>query len=244
MPRDYRFSNKYTQKFGDIVSHKSVIELQYDSKILIDRLLDCLKPITRKAAAEYIGALLFETVAPYVPYKTGKLLKQGMYLSTRTMQAHAEVDLRVRNTSKVKYAFYQYYGRVWGPNYAVFEQQKFDPTNLKMTHSPATHTGWISPKGAGSKHPTHYVLGEKRTIHLKDGRVIHIDGYTNPQSHAMWLDYVRRTPTIWVPYTQRVQREIKEVFHYSWYNKRPIAHFRKMRSTNLRATGEIFNPKS
>ena len=205
-----RFSATKWKFLDKVRLWKGDVKLEYDSKYLVDSIIGGLKSVTeRQSVAKYIGLLLLDTVKPYVPTDTGKLAEKGMLLHTTNKYAHAEIDLHVRNTKAVPYALYQYYGKVWGPNYATWEMRKFDWNNLKMSNSPATHVGWVSPKGKGSKHPTNRDIGNAHTVTLKDGRQIVIKGYTNPNSQPRWIEYVRNTPSVWVPFTQEVTKAVR-----------------------------------
>ena len=73
-------------------------------------------------------------------------------------------------------------------------------------------SGWVSPKGKGAKHPTNQDIGVPRTYTLKDGRQIVVKGYTNPNSQPKWLEYVRHTPAIWTPFTQKVTNAVRAKF--------------------------------
>lgn len=205
-----RFSSTKWKFLDKVRLWKGDIKLEYDSKYLVDSIIGGLKSVTeQRSAARYIGLLLLETVKPYVPTDTGKLAEKGMLLHTENRGGHAQVDLHVRNTKAVPYALYQYYGMVWGPNYATWEGPKSNPKDLKMRYAPAQHSGWVSPRGKGSKHPTNQKIGEPRTYTLKDGRQIIIKGYTNPNSQPRWIEYVRHTPSVWTPFTQEVTKAVR-----------------------------------
>lgn len=209
-------------KFLDKVRQtKGIVRLEYDSKYFVDSIMAGLKEDSKEkirdksSVAWFVGNLLYQTVLPYVPAETGRLAEKGMKLTSKARGSHAEISLDVRNTKKVPYALYQYYGYVWGPNYATWDMPKMDRRKsgaYTMRYSPAAHSGWISPKGKGSKHPTNQKIGEARTIQLADGRTIIIKGYTNPNSQPRWLEYVRHTPGIWVPFTREVTNAVRAKF--------------------------------
>lgn len=206
-------------KFLDKVKQtKGMVRLEYDSKYFVDSIIAGLKEDSKKkirdksSVAWFIGNLLYQTVLPYVPAETGKLAEKGMKLTSKARGSHAEISLDVRNTKAVPYALYQYYGMVWGPNYATWEGPKFNPKDLKMRYAIAQHSGWVSPRGKGSKHPTNQKIGVPRTYTLKDGRQIIVKGYTNPNSQPKWLEYVRHTPAIWTPFTREVTDAVRAKF--------------------------------
>lgn len=207
-----RFSATKWKFLDKVRLWKGDVKLEYDSKYIVDSIMGGLKSVTeQRAVAKYIGLLLYSYVLPYVPAETGKLAEKGMFLHTENRAGHAQIDLHVRNTKKVPYALYQYYGYVWGPNYMVWEQPKYTKKdimkNLKMSAQPL-NARWVSPKGK-PKHPTGQKIGEPRTYTLADGRQIVIKGYTNPRSQPRWLEYVRHNISIWKPFTDDVTRAVR-----------------------------------
>lgn len=172
----------------------------------------------RKAAADDLGHCLLDKVNEFVPVSSGKLKAKGYKLFTEDHGGTAYVNLSYRNKSGLPYVMYQYYGVVYGPNMAVFEEEKTDTKGRRkkefytMRRMNIQHIGWASPKG---KTPRKENLGhpEKHTITLKDGREIHITGYTgNKNAEHKWLEYVRDTATIWYPLRQEMIRFIEAVY--------------------------------
>ena len=226
-------NNNGNVKYLDAMRHRSgVVTLEYDSKLIVDRILKALNDVKGRDAMEYIGLMLVQTVEPYVPQKSRTLLRKGMYLHVGGYR-HAKIDLRVRNTKKVPYALYQYYGNVWAPNYYVPDGT--DAQNPEYR--------WVSPKGK-KKHQTSRVLGDRKTFRLSNGTVVTLNGYTNPNSQPMWLDYVRNNGGIWIRYTNRVTREIREMFAASM-NAKKIMSFAELkewqRTYILGCKGDIEN---
>lgn len=225
MAKSWRFDSTKWKFLDKIKLTKGMVRLEYDSKYFVDSIMAGLEENSKEkirdksSVAWFIGNLLYQTVLPYVPEETGKLAAKGMKLTSKAKGSHAEISLDVRNTKAVPYALYQYYGKVWGPNYATWGYDKVD---TKKKHQPNSfytmrrmnivQSGWVSPKGKGAKHPTNQDIGVPRTYTLKDGRQIVVKGYTNPNSQPKWLEYVRHTPAIWTPFTQKVTNAVRAKF--------------------------------
>ena len=176
---------------------KSGVNIQVDASKGVDKLIKSLDKAIQKDGINLLADIFINEVNKYIPESSGNLKKYGYVLRTYTPQKKpAWFSVAYRNTNKVPYVMYQYYGEVWGPNRAVF-------TN-------GEHTGWISP--IHPKKKTNRVLGHptRKTIELRDGRVINITGYTvNKQAQAKWLEYVRTTPTVWNPLRRKMLTEVK-----------------------------------
>lgn len=214
--------------YKDRVSNRAgYVILEYDSKLLVDQILYGLKGVTNLNARTHIAEMIVATIQPYVPRQSGALATKGLYVGLKEDPSHAEIDIRYRNTTKLKYVLYQYYGIVYGPNFATWDYDKAQKRGrrsanfYKMRDMNIQHTGWVSPRGEGTKHPTSKKLGEPRPSKtLNDGRTIHYNGYTNPKSHAKWLEYVRDNPEIWIPLTNDITKEIKAMFDDGWLRMR------------------------
>lgn len=180
-------------------------EIKVDASKGVDKLIKGLDKCHQKDAINLLADMFMHEVNKYVPESTGALKSKGYVLKTYTPKSKpAWFKVTYRNTSKLPYVLYQYNGEVWGPNKAVFAQ------GPSTTGVAGVHIGWVSP--IRPKQKTNRVLGHpKRTnIELRDGRVIHITGYTgNKQAQSRWLEYVRQTSTIWTPLRRKMLDEIR-----------------------------------
>ena len=189
---------------------KSGVQVNIDASKGVDRIIKALDKAIQKDGIRLIANTFIDEVNKYVPESSGNLKKYGYTLHTYTPQKKpAWFKVTYRNTSKLPYVMYQYYGEVWGPNKAVWS---VPPTGDLYTLREVTleHTGWVSP--ISPKRKTNRILGHpaRKTIELRDGRVIHITGYTgNKQAQARWLEYVRTTPTVWNPLRKKMLDEAK-----------------------------------
>ena len=166
----------------------------------------------RRAIGEDLAHMVLDEVNKYVPESSGKLKRAGYRLHSEDRGTQTMSMISYNNTRKVPYVLYQYYGIVYGPNYATWSATQYNPNDLRMRVG-AVHTGWVSSKGKGSKKPTKNKIGIERTIPLKDGREIHITGYTkNKNAHHKWLEYVRTTPTIWYPLRQHMIKFVETCY--------------------------------
>ena len=176
---------------------KSGVQIQVDASKGVDSLIKSLDKAIQKDAINLLADMFINEVNKYVPESSGDLKRYGYTLRTYTPQKKpAWFKVTYRNTAKLPYVMYQYYGEVWGPNRAVFIDGE--------------HTGWMSP--ISPKRKTNRILGHpaRKTIELRDGRVINITGYTvNKQAQAKWLEYVRTTPTVWNPLRKKMLTEMK-----------------------------------
>lgn len=149
---------------------------------------------TRKTMVE-VGEKFRHEVNRYIPAKTYNLQRYSYNLTTgRDPKKGPWFKLEYLNTEKVPYALYQYYGEVWGPNYATWRADitlHKDPENTKIDKW--THTGWVSAKGK-KKRPMGYPIGIKRTFVMKNGKILTITGYTKRGKKALWLEYFRNSP--------------------------------------------------
>ena len=90
---------------------------------------------------------------PYCPFDTGTLANSPLTASTPGKVVYAG-----------PYAHYLYYGKVYGPNIPVFEDDSGTPTR------------WFSPPGQ-KKHPT--------------GREMSYDTSVHPQAGKMWFERMK-----------------------------------------------------
>lgn len=184
----------------------SKLEIKVDASKGVNKLIKALDKATQKDSINLLADMFMAEVNKYVPESSGDLKRKGYVLRTYTpSKKPAWFKVTYRNTSKLPYVLYQYYGKVFGPNRAVFSQ---GPT---QNGGAGVHIGWVSP--IHPKQETNRVLGHpaRKTIELRDGRVIHITGYTkNPNAQARWLEYVRDTPTVWTPLRRKMLYEMKE----------------------------------
>lgn len=193
---------------------KSAVEIKVDSSKGVDKLLKGVDKVSQKDTINFIADIFMHEVNKYVPENTGALKQKGYVLRTYTPKRKPSwFKVTYRNTAKLPYVMYQYYGEVWGPNRAVFSQ------GPSRNGTAAVHTGWISP--IHPKRKTNRVLGHpaRHTIELRDGRIINITGYTmNKNAQARWLEYVRNTSTVWTPLRRKMLDEVKEFVKWGIHN--------------------------
>lgn len=197
----------------------SAVSVNFKTKGGVKRIVSKIKDEKiQKAIAEDMAHILLDEVNKYVPVNSGKLKNAGYRIKTGTTGISAMSSLSYNNSKKVPYVLYQYYGVVYGPNYATWSGKKSykrDKYNLKHPKNRIQHIGWTSKKGKGVKYPTNRVLGhpKQNVIHLKNGQEINITGYTkNKNAQAKWLEYVRETPTIWYPLRQKMIKYIEQFY--------------------------------
>lgn len=177
------------------------VEIKVDSSKGVDRIIKGLEKCKQKEAISVIANMLVEEINKYVPERSGTLKEKGYLLRTGTpANKPSWIKIKYRNLKSLPYVMYQYEGVVWGPNFA-----QFTPNGTQIPGA------WKSAPKGKRRPQTKYPLGTKRTVTLKDGRVVNIDGYTgNPNAHAKWVEYVRHTSTIWTPLRTEMLKKMKE----------------------------------
>lgn len=181
------------------MNHKTFVTV-YPTR---DIVLDSTKRFRRTLSKEFttktmknVGEKFRQQVNRYIPVgDTHNLQKKSYTLTTgKTRREGPWFKLEYHNTPEVPYAMYQYYGEVWGPNYAKWQ------ADLKLTKDPNdanikwSHVGWVSEKGK-KKRPMGYPLGVKRTFVMKNGKILSIAGYKKkkPKPKPFWLEYYRNS---------------------------------------------------
>ena len=177
----------------------------------------------KKKTMTEIAEKLEKKVRQYIPNgDTGKLRNKGYEIKVGIKKGVAYSLLRYRNTEEVPYVLYQYYGRVYGFNYAhwvpvitrksIYENNPYAMISPQKITSKYEQFGWVSEKGV-KKRPMNRYLGEKRTIHLKDGRTIKIDGYskTKKKPHKKWLEWYVNQPEYYIFFNDWRRDVIAEV---------------------------------
>jgi hypothetical protein len=140
----------------------------------MQRYITALESLGESGPMGTIGDIIAENTKPFIPTDTGKMANN--YIVNTTKNA-CVVDW---NTGALPYTQYQFYGRVMGPNKAIFGAQ--GPN--KAGPGAGVHSGWVSP--VKPKKLRNRMMGTPATITLNDGRVIHIKGYTTKGTGPRW----------------------------------------------------------
>ena len=157
----------------------------------------------RKEAGNDIRDNMIELFNKYIPEDTGKLKARGYYDKVEDLGGSVRITVRYRNDGrqKLNYVMYQYYGKVWGPNLAKFDENN----NFK---------GWGSPRKSKGfkKYPTNRYIGKERTVEIAEGKIVHITGYTkNKNATPRWLEYCRNT-SIWAKFEKEQSEYLVKYF--------------------------------
>lgn len=183
----------------------------------LDSMTDLAKYATRygnrKAMLEMAESLRHK-VNQYIPAgRTHKLQNKGYEEHAGTKGGTPYFTLQYRNTEEVPYVMYQYYGEIWGDNYAhwvpnLVRHKEYDiqgPVTKKRGKQIANQQrwqqiGWVSKKGV-KKYNKHKAIGYPRSIDLGNGRRIYIKGYSKrkPRPQPKWLEWFRgqRKFSVW-----------------------------------------------
>ncbi len=146
----------------------------------------------------------------FVPKESGNLRKSARVLGVNYGANHSRGMAIVywKETNAVKdYMYYQYEGEVWGPNKPIFEAAGPNPSGAAGAHS-----GWVSPP-----HKTN--TGRKMGIpytYTRDGRTVHIKGYTTPNTGAHWIDEFMKDQG---DYGEKAVGMLAARYTYDWYCK-------------------------
>lgn len=107
----------------------------------------------------------------FVPKDTGALRRSARCLGNKRSAWVSWVP----TTATEAYMHYQFVGDVYGPNKAHFNES-------------GIHDGWRSPVAPGEKWNTHRKMGIPFTYELRDGRVVHVKGYTTKNTGYDWIN--------------------------------------------------------
>lgn len=174
------------------------VNIKFDVTQGINKIVKALDESVQKDAMEKCGEMLKDHATKYIPTRTGTLANSGV-VKTGVNKHSGWVKLTYSDTPNIKYAMYQYNGIIWDFNHAKFRK---DGSYV-----------WRSPKGAKKvPSPEGRPLGVPRTVTCKNGKVLHIDGYTNPLSQPKWLEYLRTEPTAWYPLRFQMWTMIRDNF--------------------------------
>ena len=173
------------------MSKLATYKVTVNTKSIDDIVIRALDEEHRKQAGNDLRDNMIDLFNKYIPEDTGKLKARGYYDKVEDLGKSVRITVRYRNDGRMKlnYVMYQYYGKVWGPNMA-----KFDENN--------NFVGWGSPRKSKGlkKYPTNRYIGKERTVEIDKGKVVHITGYTkNKNAVPRWLEYCRNT-SIWAKF--------------------------------------------
>lgn len=167
-----------------------------------------------------LSNIMLDSINQYVPKNTGKLREKGYVRTTANSKTNPWFKIAYRNTSRLPYVMYQYYGKVWGPNYPKFsgEQEKFNPEDLKMRSAKIKykHEGWYS--SVSKKETWRQFARRKKTVKFKygkyKGRVVTIKGYTTTprKIQPMWVEYAEQHKYDFTGYHQPMISLIEKTF--------------------------------
>jgi hypothetical protein len=133
----------------------------------MEKYITAFADLETSANMSVAGQIAAYYIKQKVPTRTGAL--RVAYTIDSTSNSFA-VDWGGSNA--LPYSRYQFYGRVYEINKAVFANGQ--------------HMGWVSP--IKPKRPTERMMGTPAEIPLKDGRVIIIEGYHTPNTGPEWTD--------------------------------------------------------
>lgn len=141
-----------------------------------------------------VGEITAKAMGTYAPEDTGALKNDYKLEMNKNI---VSVIWGYKGAPTEAYAHYQYEGVVFSPNIPDFRKHKMWTDEF------------VSPPGKGTKHPTGRKMGQRKTIVLKDGRVIFIHGYTTPGSSDHWIVKARKTPEVYYPMRTKVMQKLK-----------------------------------
>lgn len=138
-----------------------------------------LKLLNDKGVREEVNERIKDSINEFVPMKSGALRKSARVTANTISWG-----------TGLKYARYQYFGEVYGPNYPIMRQ--------------GTIVGWYSRRGM-KKYPTGRELGVPGF--WKGWRF----GYTTPGTHHHWDEYYKYLPKMRtnLEITRLLKRECK-----------------------------------
>ena len=148
-----------------------------------------------------------------VPKLSGELRRAARVIGTahgvRGSRGMAVVTW-VSNNKVEKYWHYQFVGKVYGPNKAVFDAQGPNADGPGA----GVQSGWRSP--IKPKYDTGRMMGVPFTRVLHDGRVIKVNGYTTPGTGPDWI---KRFVEDSGDYGEKAVNILAGRYFYDWFCK-------------------------
>lgn len=167
-----------------------------------------------------LSEIMLENINQFVPKNTGRLREKGYTRTISNSKTNPWFKIKYGNKGGLRYVMYQYYGKVWGPNYPKFtgEQEKFNPEDLKMrpAHIRYKHIGWYS--SVNKKETWRHFARRRKTVKFKygkyKGRVVVINGYTTtPQKiQPGWVEYAEQHQNDFTGFRAPMVRLIETTF--------------------------------
>lgn len=157
---------------------------------------ELLKHISTKQVALDMVEIFRSAVNPYIPSDSGTIREKGYVIQLSNNKKAPWGKLIYRNTKEVPYVMYQYVGKIWRPNFAIFEREmeKFNPKSLKLRPANIKYNfvGWrTSKKVPRSPTPLNFRRRKVRRV-FKRGNIVKeytLYGYHNRNSQPRWVEY-------------------------------------------------------
>ena len=154
------------------------MQIQLENTANMKKYITELEKLGNSANMAVVGDIMAENTKQFIPMDTGKLREAYV------VQAKKDECIVTWDTKELPYAHYQFEGKVWGPNKAIFDAQ--GPN--KGSKVAGVHSGWVSPTKHKKPAADGREMGHRATITLNDGRVIHINGYTTKGTGPKWTE--------------------------------------------------------
>lgn len=180
------------------------MEYEFESTVNMNKYIKALEELGEPVNTAVLGQIIAYNVKKKVPTDTGKLRAAYDVENSRDT-----VTVTWGGSSKLPYSHYQFVGRVYGPNKAVFTGKQ--------------HTGWVSP--VKPKTPKPRMMGTPVDIDLKDGRVIHIKGYSKAGTGSGWIKLAREDSETYNPIQYQSGRYLYEKY-CSVLNTTPVGGYK------------------
>lgn len=190
---------------------------------------DIVKYINTKQVAFDMAELFRTDVNQYIPSRSGTIRDKGYTIQTSNSKIKPWFKLQYKNKPGIPYVMYQYRGKVWAPNFAIFEPVgvlSYKAYDLKLQYE---HIGWAVSK----KHPRHPTNRNFRrraaTKVIGEGKKIVYSGYSHRKSQPEWVDYAYKNSKGLGSWKEEIPAYIERVYASALKQQRADAEKRAAR---------------
>lgn len=191
-----------------------MLQITLENTDFMQRAISSLKEGMDDATLNDIGEVMGKamgTFAPYDPHGDGVHLRDDYKIDF--YKNAVGVTWGYKRAPTEAYAHFQDEGYIYDDNYVKWAQ---GPD--KRTGAPGVQIGWVSsprPKKRSDR-----MMGTARNIRLKDGRLIHIDGYSTPGTGPHWIEEARKTSTVYNPMRRKIYEMLADAIGEKIVGKR------------------------
>lgn len=178
----------------------------------LTKLKDFAKYVNVKQLSYDMAEIFRADVNQYIPSRSGAIRDRGYVIHTSNSKKNPWFKLQYKNKPGIPYVMYQYMGKVWGPNFAIFEPigiASYKAYDLKIQYE---HIGWTSSK-KHPRHPTNRNFRRRAATKVLDtGKVIKYAGYSHRNSQPKWMEYAFKNSKGLGSWREETNRYVERVY--------------------------------